>query len=74
MPVVSRRIQFIKLAVILIAAIFAVFGLHKFSAKYEKVSASASGPTPSHTGAPNESNCTACHSDFPVNSGTGGVS
>jgi len=74
MPVFSRKIKFIKLAVVLIAAIFAVFGLHNFSAKYEKVNASASGPTPSHTGAPNESNCTACHSDFPVNSGTGSVS
>ena len=30
------------------------------------------GP-PSHTGAPGEANCTACHTSFPVNSGTGGV-
>ena len=38
-----------------------------------KIGASASGPSPSFTGAPNESNCTACHSTFAVNSGTGNV-
>ena len=38
--------------------------------KLSKVSASASGPTPSHTNAPGETNCTACHSDFQVNSGS----
>ena len=35
--------------------------------------ASASGPSPSHTNAPGEDNCTECHIDFPVNSGTGSV-
>lgn len=35
--------------------------------------ASASGPSPSFTGAPLESNCTACHSTFEVNSGDGNV-
>jgi hypothetical protein len=45
-----------------------------FSAKYRKVSASASGPSPSHTNAPNESNCTACHTSFALNSGSGSVS
>lgn len=35
--------------------------------------ASASGPSPSFTDAPGETNCTACHVDFPVNSGTGSV-
>jgi hypothetical protein len=35
--------------------------------------ASASGPAPSHTNAPGETNCTECHIDFPVNSGTGSV-
>ena len=39
----------------------------------EKALASASGPAPSHTDAPGESNCTECHIDFPVNSGTGSV-
>src|SRR5262245_21160540 len=36
--------------------------------------ASSSGPSPSHTDAPGEDNCTACHVSFPVNSGTGSVS
>jgi Reeler domain len=35
--------------------------------------ASASGPAPSNTNAPGENNCTACHVDFPVNSGSGSV-
>ena len=74
MPVVSRKILHIKLSVIAVAVCLAIFGFHKFSDKYEKVSASAYGPSPSHTGAPSESNCTACHSDFPLNSGGGGVS
>lgn len=39
----------------------------------EKALASATGPAPSHTNAPGESNCTECHIDFPVNSGTGGI-
>ena len=73
MPAVSRKIRFIKLTVITIAAVFAIFCFQKFAARYDKVSASASGPTPSHTGAPGEGNCTACHGDFPVNSGTGSV-
>ncbi len=71
---VSPRNVFIKLSVIAFACVLAMFCFIGFSAKYEKVSASASGPTPSHTGAPNESNCTACHTSFPVNSGTGSIS
>ncbi|MBV9958620.1 MAG: VCBS repeat-containing protein [Acidobacteria bacterium] len=38
-----------------------------------KASASASGPSPSFTNAPGENNCTACHSSFEVNSGTGNI-
>ena len=74
MPVVSRRILFIKTSVIAAAVVFAVFGFQKFSANYEKVSASAYGPTAAHTNAPGETNCTACHSQYPVNSGSGTVS
>ncbi len=72
MKVVSRKMLFTKLSV-LFAVVAFVFGIQMFSTGIEKVSASASGPTPSHTGAPEEANCTACHGDFPVNSGTGGV-
>ncbi|QQS42661.1 MAG: hypothetical protein IPM63_06945 [Acidobacteriota bacterium] len=39
-----------------------------------RVRASASGPSPSVTGAPGEANCTACHTDFLVNSGSGSIS
>lgn len=39
----------------------------------ERVAASATGPSPSHTNAPGETNCTACHTDHPVNTGTGNV-
>ena len=69
----KRRLTFIKLSFVAAAAILALFGFQKFSFNYEKASASASGPTPGHTGAPNEGSCTACHSDFPVNSGSGNI-
>ncbi len=72
MKVVSRKMFFTKLSVLFAVAAF-IFGIQMFSTRIEKVSASASGPTPSHSGAPLEANCTACHGDFPVNSGTGGV-
>jgi len=67
------KVFFIKLTVVFGALILAVFGFQKYSINYEKVSASVVGPSASHTNAPGEGNCTACHSDFPVNSGTGGV-
>jgi Reeler domain len=73
MQVVSSRIVFIKLTVIAFASVLAMFCFVNFSDRFEKVSASASGPTPSVTNAPNESNCTACHTSFPLNSGTGSV-
>lgn len=74
MPTVSRKIVFAKLTVIAIAAVLAVFGFLSFPPKYEKVSASAFGPSASHTDAPGEDNCTSCHTSFPVNSGTGSIS
>ena len=49
-----------------IAAILSFFG-------EQQANASASGPSPSFTDAPGEANCTACHVDFPVNSGSGSV-
>src|SRR5215204_4024555 len=72
MKVVSRKMFFTKLSAIFALLAF-IFGVLMFSSRVEKVSASASGPTPSHTGAPGEANCTACHTDFTVNSGTGSV-
>ena len=68
---VSGKIVFIKLSVIAAAAVLAVFCFQSYFEKYEKVSASASGPTPSRTNAPGETNCTQCHTGAAVNSGSG---
>lgn len=38
-----------------------------------RINASSSGPLPSHTGAPGEQTCFACHSSFEVNSGAGNL-
>lgn len=69
----SRKIVWVKLSVIFAALLLAFFGFQKYSAKYEKVSASVFGPSASHTGATGEANCTACHIGFPVNSGPGNI-
>ncbi|MEO5860480.1 MAG: choice-of-anchor V domain-containing protein [Pyrinomonadaceae bacterium] len=50
-----------------------LFGFFDGAAYFSRSAASASGPSPSFTNAPNESNCTACHTTFAVNSGGGGV-
>ena len=55
------------------AICLALFGFGVFSDDRYKTDASAQGPSPSHTDAPGEDNCTACHISFPVNSGTGSV-
>jgi hypothetical protein len=73
MQIISPRIIFIKLTVVAAACLLAIFCFVSFSNKYEKVSASASGPSPSHTNAPNEDNCTSCHTSFNVNSGAGSI-
>ncbi len=66
-----RRLVFLKLSVVVCAAIVA---LVSFAARFaEPATASASGPVPSHTNAPNENNCTACHTTYAVNSGAGGI-
>src|SRR5215218_1395191 len=69
----KRSRAFLKLSAIAAAAILFVAVQSHVSPEYQKVSASASGPSASYTNAPGESNCTACHTSFPVNSGTGGV-
>ncbi len=73
MQKISRKIFFIKLFAIGFAFILAIFGFLKFFPESEKVRASAFGPTASHTNAPGEANCTACHSSFPINSGAGNI-
>ena len=72
MKIVSRKLIFTKLSVIFAAFAF-IFGVWMFSGKVEKTSASAYGPSASHTGAPGEDNCASCHSQYAVNSGGGNV-
>lgn len=69
LSVISR----IKLFVVLGAIAFGFLGYFGGSRELSGVSASAFGPSASHTNAPGEDNCTACHTSFPVNSGTGSV-
>ncbi len=71
MRIVIRRRTFLKLALIgIFAGVAVCFALLSSG---QKAQASASGPSPSFTNAPGESNCTACHVDFPVNSGSGSI-
>lgn len=66
-----RRSAVVKLVIMgVVAGIVAVIGL---TGGREKAAASAAGPSPSFTSAPGEDNCTACHTQFPVNSGGGSV-
>ena len=69
----KRRLIIVKSAIIGIAAVLAVFAFSGFPVQYQKVIASSSSPANSHTNAPGEANCTVCHSQFPVNSGTGNI-
>ena len=69
----SRQVFRVKLFFTGLAASFAIFGFLGFSPKIDLVRASSSGPTSSHTNAPSESNCTACHTDFPLNGGAGSM-
>lgn len=69
----SRVSIFAKTIMVFAAISIAAFGFAGFSDLYPKAGASSSGPPPTHTGAPGEANCTACHADFPVNSGTGSI-
>ena len=69
----SRGPRIAKLVTVVVFSLIAIVGLSVSSLRENKVSASATGPTPSHTNAPGEASCTACHGDFPVNSGTGSV-
>jgi hypothetical protein len=65
--------KFSKLKVFILTFAFLFFGVLLFSNKVSKTNAASSGPSPSHTNAPGEDNCTACHTGSPVNSGTGNL-
>jgi hypothetical protein len=70
----SLRSRSVKLIVVAAISVVAIVGLSRTPYQGTKVSASVAGPSAGHTGAPAEANCTSCHGDFPVNSGTGSVS
>ena len=70
----NSKLIYAKYAIVAVVAFVAIAGLSNIGSTFQKTSASASGPSPAFTGAPIENNCTACHSSFPVNSGTGNVS
>src|SRR4029078_89729 len=67
------KINCLKLAVITVAFLLGVICFLGLGSSLDKVAASASGPLPSHTNAPGQTNCTQCNTHFPVNSGTGSV-
>lgn len=68
----SRKIVIIKLSFISAAVLVAITGFIASADNY-RARASVSGPVESHTNAPGEANCTACHSGNPVNSGGGNL-
>ncbi len=69
----TSKLIYVKYAIVAGFALTAIIGLSSIGSTVPHTSASTSGPSPSFTGAPIENNCTACHSTFPVNSGTGNV-
>lgn len=67
----SSKTALVKLAFIALLFIIAIFGF--LPGEQQTADASAFGPSASFTDAPGESNCTACHTTFPVNTGGGSV-
>jgi hypothetical protein len=63
-----------KITAFIVFFLIAVIGLVGTPFDSQKISASVNGPAPGHTNAPGEGNCTACHVDFPLNSGGGTLS
>ncbi len=71
MKIVAGRSAVVKLSIIVVFSSFVAILL--LVGSRQRASASAFGPTPTHTNPPGEGNCTACHSDFQLNSGSGSV-
>lgn len=70
------KMALVKSAVVAGIGLIAVAGFSGFGSNGQRTSASASGPSPSFTGAPGapvENNCTACHTGAAPNSGPGSV-
>lgn len=70
---IKDPIIWLKLAVITLTVVACVVYMAVRSVGGGDALASASGPSPSHTNAPGEDNCTACHTSFGVNTGAGSV-
>ena len=66
-------IRRLKIAAVFLAGVIAFLGLTGVSDRWTRISASVFGPAPAHTNAPGEGNCTSCHVEFPLNSGSGGI-
>lgn len=74
MPKLPRRLTVLKLSIVIFAAAAFLFFLQSdFGGESANVQASSSGPSASHTGAPGEASCTACHTTNPLNTGGGAV-
>ena len=73
MRITAIRKPHLKLASLCAAIILAIAGYLSPDVTGTRTGASASGPAPAHTGGPGEANCTACHAQYEVNSGTGNV-
>ena len=73
MNIRPRHLIVAKFSIILITLLLGFFGFANFSTESFKAVASVFGPSPSFTNAPLEANCTACHGDFVVNSGSGNI-
>ena len=71
MSVIPHRSMYLKVSIICLFSVLAVAVF--ISNDRQRASAASSGPSPSHTNAPGEDNCTACHTSFEVNTGTGSV-
>jgi hypothetical protein len=69
----SSKSFYIKLSVISLAIFFALFVFLGLKPSYQQTKAASSGPSASFTNAPDETNCTACHTSFPINTGTGNL-
>ncbi|MCA1589721.1 MAG: hypothetical protein LC734_04880, partial [Acidobacteria bacterium] len=65
-----KSVKRVKLALVVFALLAALFGLFA-TGEFDKAVASVNGPSPGHTNAPLEGNCTSCHTGNPIN-GSGG--
>ncbi len=65
------RFAYVKLGAISAAFLIGVLGISGLLSTANRANATSSGPPPALSGAPGENSCTLCHTDLPVNSGSG---